>query len=98
MLPKDGWAHSYHAGIVSDGLGRVYFSNEWYRGTIYRWEAGQVEEHLFKLSKDGWAHSYHAGIVSDGLGRVYFSNEWYRGTIYRWEAGQVEEHLFKLSG
>ncbi len=98
VLPKDGWAQSYHAGIVSDGLGRVYFSNEWYQGTIYRWEAGKVVEHSFKLSKDGWAQSYHAGIVSDGLGRVYFSNEWYQGTIYRWEAGKVVEHSFKLSG
>ena len=28
-LPKDGWSGSYHCGIVADGLGRVYFSNEW---------------------------------------------------------------------
>ena len=54
ILPKDGWAHSYHAGIVSDGLGRVYFSNEWYQGKIYRWEAGKVVEHPFKLS--GYDH------------------------------------------
>ena len=31
-LPEDGWSTKYHCGIVTDGLGRVYFSNEWYKG------------------------------------------------------------------
>ena len=29
----------YHCGIVTDGLGRVYFSNEWYKG---RFTAGKT--------------------------------------------------------
>ena len=79
VLPKDGWAQSYHAGIVSDGLGRVYFSNEWYQGTIYRWEAGKVVEHSFKLSGydhlsdavpvPGTSHIYMIHCVS-GRGRI----------------------------
>ena len=48
-LPKDGWSGSYHCGITADGLGRVYFSNEWYKGTIYRWADGQVTRHPFPL-------------------------------------------------
>ena len=41
-LPEDGWSTKYHCGITTDGLGRVYFSNEWYKGQIYRWENGKV--------------------------------------------------------
>ncbi len=53
-LPKDDWGGNYHCGIAADGLGRVYFSNQWYKGTIYRWENGQVTEHPFPLA--GYDH------------------------------------------
>lgn len=43
-LPEDGWSTKYHCGITTDGLGRVYFSNEWYKGQIYRWENGKVSK------------------------------------------------------
>ena len=46
-LPEDGWSSKYPCGITADGLGRVYFSNQWYKGTIYRWADGQVTEHPF---------------------------------------------------
>lgn len=67
-LPKDGWSGSYHCGIVSDGLGRVYFSNEWYKGTIYRWADGQMTEHPFPL--DGYDHLSEA-VPVPGTGRIY---------------------------
>ena len=53
-LPEDGWSTKYHCGITTDGLGRVYFSNEWYKGQIYRWENGKVTKHTFSL--DGYDH------------------------------------------
>ena len=67
-LPKDGWSGSYHCGIAADGLGRVYFSNEWYKGTIYRWADGQVTNHPFPL--DGYDHLSEA-VPVPGAGRIY---------------------------
>ena len=50
-LPEDGWSTKYHCGITTDGLGRVYFSNEWYKGQIYRWGKRQGNKtHLLS----GW--------------------------------------------
>ena len=67
-LPKDGWSSSYHCGITVDGLGRVYFSNEWYKGQIYRWENGKVTKHTFSL--DGYDHLSEA-VPVPGTGCIY---------------------------
>ena len=67
-LPKDDWSGAYHCGIVADGLGRVYFSNEWYQGQIYRWENGRVTKHPFSL--DGYDHLSEA-VPVPGTGRIY---------------------------
>ena len=53
--------------IVTDGLGRVYFSNEWYKGQIYRWENGKVTKHTFSL--DGYDHLSEA-VPVPGTGRI----------------------------
>lgn len=66
-LPEDGWSTKYHCGITTDGLGRVYFSNEWYKGQIYRWENGKVTKHPFSL--DGYDHLSEAAPVP-GTGRI----------------------------
>lgn len=66
-LPEDGWSTKYHCGIVTDGLGRVYFSNEWYKGQIYRWESGKVTKHTFSL--DGYDHLSEA-VPVPGTGRI----------------------------
>lgn len=66
-LPEDGWSGKYHCGIVSDGLGRVYFSNEWYKGQIYRWENSKVTKHTFSL--DGYDHLSEA-VPVPGTGRI----------------------------
>ena len=66
-LPEDGWSTKYHCGIVTDGLGRVYFSNEWYKGQIYRWENGKVTKHTFSL--DGYDHLSEA-VPVPGTGRI----------------------------
>ena len=66
-LPEDGWSTKYHCGIVTDGLGRVYFSNEWYKGQIYRWENGKVTKHTFSL--DGYDHLSEA-VPIPGTGRI----------------------------
>ena len=67
-LPKDGWSGTYHCGITADGLGRIYFSNEWYKGHIYRWENGKVTEHPFPLY--GYDHLSEA-VPVPGTGRIY---------------------------
>lgn len=67
-LPKDDWGGNYHCGIAADGLGRVYFSNQWYKGTIYRWENGQVTEHPFPLA--GYDHLSEA-VPVPGTSHVY---------------------------
>ena len=67
VLPEDGWCGKYHCGIVADGLGRVYFSNEWYKGQIYRWENGKVTKHPFSL--DGYDHLSQA-VPVPGTGRI----------------------------
>ena len=66
-LPEDGWSTKYHCGITTDGLGRVYFSNEWYKGQIYRWENGKVTKHTFSL--DGYDHLSKA-VPVPGTGRI----------------------------
>ena len=66
-LPKDGWSGSYHCGITADGLGRVYFSNGWYQGQIYRWENGHVTKHPFPLA--GYDHLSEA-VPVPGTGRI----------------------------
>ena len=66
-LPEDGWSTKYHCGIMTDGLGRVYFSNEWYKGQIYRWENGKVTKHTFSL--DGYDHLSEA-VPVPGTGRI----------------------------
>ena len=66
-LPEDGWSTKYHCGITTDGLGRVYFSNEWYKGQIYRWENGKVTKHTFSL--DGYDHLSEA-VPVPGTGRI----------------------------
>ena len=66
-LPEDGWSSKYHCGITTDGLGRVYFSNEWYKGQIYRWENGKVTKHTFSL--DGYDHLSEA-VPVPGTGRI----------------------------
>ena len=67
-LPEDGWSTKYHCGIVTDGLGRVYFSNEWYKGQIYRWENGKVTKHTFSL--DGYDHLSEA-VPVPGTNCIY---------------------------
>ena len=67
-LPEDGWSSKYHCGIVADGLGRVYFSNEWYKGQIYRWENGKVTKHTFSL--DGYDHLSEA-VPVPGTNCIY---------------------------
>ncbi len=85
-LPKDDWSGSYHCGITADGLGRVYFSNEWYKGTIYRWADGQVSEHPFPL--DGYDHLSEA-IPVPGTGCIYMIH----GVSGK---GRIEECLLEL--
>ena len=67
-LPEDGWSTKYHCGIATDGLGRVYFSNEWYKGQIYRWENGKVTKHTFSL--DGYDHLSEA-VPVPGTNCIY---------------------------
>ena len=67
-LPKDGWSGTYHCGITADGLGRVYFSNEWYEGHIYRWADGQVTEYPFSLA--GYDHLSEA-VPVPGTSCIY---------------------------
>ncbi len=67
-LPKDSWGGKYHCGITADGLGRVYFSNEWYNGRIYRWADGEVSAHHFSLN--GYDHLSEA-VPVPGMGRIY---------------------------
>lgn len=67
-LPKDGWGGNYHCGITADGMGRVYFSNEWYKGTIYRWVDGQMTEHPFPLA--GYDHLSEA-VPVPGTSHIY---------------------------
>ena len=67
-LPEDGWSTKYHCGIVTDGLGRVHFSNEWYKGQIYRWENGKVTKHTFSL--DGYDHLSEA-VPVPGTNCIY---------------------------
>ena len=85
-LPKDGGSGSYHCGIAADGLGRVYFSNEWYKGTIYRWVDGQVTRHPFPLA--GYDHLSEA-VPVPGAGRIYMIHA-VSGK------GRVEECLLEL--
>ena len=66
-LPEDGWSSRYHCGFTADGQGRVYFSNEWYKGQIYRWENGKVTKHTFSL--DGYDHLSEA-VPVPGTGRI----------------------------
>ena len=67
-LPEDGWSTKYHCVITTDGLGRVYFSNEWYKGQIYRWENGKVTKHTFSL--DGYDHLSEA-VPVPGTNCIY---------------------------
>ena len=67
-LPEDGWSTKYHCGITTDGLGRVYFSNEWYKGQIYCWENGKVTKHTFSL--DGYDHLSEA-VPVPGTNCIY---------------------------
>ena len=67
-LPEDGWSTKYYCGITTDGLGRVYFSNEWYKGQIYRWENGKVTKHTFSL--DGYDHLSEA-VPVPGTNCIY---------------------------
>ena len=67
-LPEDGWSTKYHCGITTDGLGRVYFSNEWYKGQISRWENGKVTKHTFSL--DGYDHLSEA-VPVPGTNCIY---------------------------
>ncbi len=85
-LPEDGWSTKYHCGITTDGLGRVYFSNEWYKGQIYRWENGKVTKHTFSL--DGYDHLSEA-VPVPGTGRIYMIHS-VSGK------GRVEECLLEL--
>ncbi|MEQ2615570.1 hypothetical protein AAAT94_00115, partial [Intestinimonas aquisgranensis] len=68
------------------GLGRVYFSNEWYKGQIYRWENGKVTKHTFSL--DGYDHLSEA-VPVPGTGRIYMIHA-VSGK------GRVEECLLEL--
>lgn len=85
-LPEDGWSTKYHCGITTDGLGRVYFSNEWYKGQIYRWENGKVTKHAFSLY--GYDHLSEA-VPVPGTGRIYMIHA-VSGK------GRVEECLLEL--
>lgn len=85
-LPKDGWSGSYHCGITADGLGRVYFSNEWYKGAIYKWENEQVSQHHFSLS--GYDHLSEA-VPVPGTSHIYIIH----AVSGR---GRIEEHLLDL--
>ena len=85
-LPKDGWSGTYHCGITADGLGRVYFSKEWYKGHIYRWENGDVTKHSFPLY--GYDHLSEA-VPVPGSGRIYMIHA-VSGK------GRVEECLLEL--
>ena len=85
-LPEDGWSSKYHCGITADGLGRVYFSNEWYKGRIYRWADGQVTEHPFPLY--GYDHLSEA-VPVPGTGRIYMIHS-VSGK------GRIEECLLEL--
>lgn len=85
-LPKDGWSGTYHCGITEDGLGRVYFSNEWYKGTIYRWADGQVTEHSFPLA--GYDHLSES-VPVPGTGCIYMIH-----SIS--DKGRIEECLLEL--
>ena len=85
-LPEDGWSSKYHCGITTDGLGRVYFSNEWYQGQIYRWENGNVTKHSFSLA--GYDHLSGA-VPVPGTGRIYIIH----GVSGR---GRIEECLLEL--
>lgn len=67
-LPKDGWMVAHPYCIVPDGLGRLYFSNEWCDGKIYKWENGQVTEHPFHLS--GYDHLSDA-VPVPGTRHIY---------------------------
>ena len=68
-LPKDDWCMVPHPYlIVPDGMGRVYFSNEWRDGKIYKWENGHVTEHPFHL--DGYDHLSEA-VPVPGTGHIY---------------------------
>lgn len=67
-LPKDDCMLLHPYCIVPDGLGRVYFSNEWRDGKIYKWENGQVAEHPFHL--DGYDHLSEA-VPVPGNGHIY---------------------------
>ena len=71
---------------MSDGLGRVYFSNEWYKGQIYRWENGKVTKHSFSLY--GYDHLSEA-VPVPGTGRIYMIHA-VSGK------GRVEECLLEL--
>ena len=86
ILPEDGWSGKYHCGITADGLGRVYFSNEWYKGQIYRWENGKVTKHTFSL--DGYDHLSEA-VPVPGTGHIYMIHA-VSGK------GRVEECLLEL--
>ncbi len=85
-LPEDGWSSKYHCGITADGLGRVYFSNEWYKGRIYRRADGQVTEHPFPLY--GYDHLSEA-VPVPGTGRIYMIHS-VSGK------GRIEECLLEL--
>lgn len=67
-LPKDDWGGGYSCGVAADGLGRVYFSNQWYKGAVYRWKDGQVVRHPFDLC--GYDHLSQA-VPVPGTGRIY---------------------------
>ena len=86
VLPEDGWSSKYHCGITTDGLGRVYFSNEWYKGQIYCWLDGKVAKHSFPLY--GYDHLSDS-VPVPGMGSIYMIHA-VSGK------GRVEECLLKL--
>ena len=86
VLPEDGWSSKYHCGITTDGLGRVYFSNEWYKGQIYCWLDGKVAKHSFHLY--GYDHLSDS-VPVPGMGSIYMIHA-VSGK------GRVEECLLKL--
>ncbi len=85
-LPQDGWSGSNYCGIAADGTGRIYFSNEWRDGTLYKWENGEVNRHPFKLS--GYDHLSEAIPALDQK-RLYMIH----ATSGK---GRIEENLLEL--
>ena len=73
-------------GSIFPMIGRVYFSNEWYKGQIYCWLDGKVAKHSFHLY--GYDHLSDS-VPVPGMGSIYMIHA-VSGK------GRVEECLLKL--